>query len=135
MFRTGERVLTLSKVGPVPIHGGQGSAFRAQCVTVGKDASGRCFASFVVEVKPTPLAANGQAVGIHLGLASLATTSDGVKVAPPGFLRSALQRLRRLQRNLKHRPRGSNRLSAARPKVAKLHAKAGDRRLGHLHNP
>jgi putative transposase len=133
VFRTGERTLTLSKIGPVPIEWSRDLPSDPSSVTVIRDASGRFFASFVVEVEPTPLPANGRAVGIDLGLASLAVTSDGEKLAPPKFLRSALKRLRRLQRNLKHKQRGSNRLAIARRKVAKLHAKVGDRRLDYLH--
>jgi putative transposase len=133
VFRTGERTLTLSKIGPVPIEWSRDLPSDPSSVTVIRDASGRFFASFVVEVEPTPLPANGKAVGIDLGLASLAVTSDGEKLAPPKFLRSALKRLRRLQRNLKHKQRGSNRLAIARRKVAKLHAKVGDRRLDYLH--
>ena len=41
-----------------------------------------------------------KAVGVDLGLASLAVTRDGEKIAPPKFLRSALKKLRRLQRAL-----------------------------------
>lgn len=133
VFRTGERTLTLSKIGPVPIEWSRDLPSDPSSVTVIRDASGRFFASFVVEVEPTPLPANGKAVGIDLGLASLAVTSDGEKLAPPKFLRSALKRLRRLQRNLKNKQRGSNRLAIARRKVAKLHAKVGDRRLDYLH--
>ena len=133
VFRTGERTLTLSKIGPVPIEWSRDLPSDPSSVTVIRDASGRFFASFVVEVEPTSLPANGKAVGIDLGLASLAVKSDGEKLAPPKFLRSALKRLRRLQRNLKHKQRGSNRLAIARRKVAKLHAKVGDRRLDYLH--
>jgi putative transposase len=133
VFHTGERTLTLSKIGPVPIEWSRDLPSDPSSVTVIRDASGRFFASFVVDVEPTPLPANGRAVGIDLGLVSLAVTSDGEKLAPPKFLRSALKRLRRLQRNLKHKQRGSNRLVIARRKVAKLHAKVGDRRLDYLH--
>lgn len=133
VFRTGGRTLTLSKIGPVPIEWSRDLPSDPSSVTVIRDASGRFFASFVVDVEPTPLPANGRAVGIDLGLVSLSVTSDGEKLAPPKFLRSALKRLRRLQRNLKHKQRGSNRLVIARRKVAKLHAKVGDRRLDYLH--
>ena len=133
VFRTGDRTLTLSKIGSVPIKWSRDLPSDPSSVTVIRDASGRYFASFVVEVEPTPLPANGKAVGIDLGLASLAVTSDGEKIASPKFLRSALKRLRRLQRNLKHKQRGSSRLAIARRKVAKLHAKVADRRLDYLH--
>jgi putative transposase len=133
VFRTGERTLTLSKIGPVPIEWSRALPSDPSSVTVIRDASGRYFASFVVEVEPTPLPANGKAIGIDLGLVSLAVTSAGEKIAPPKFLRSALKRLRRLQRNLKHKQKGSNRLAAAKRKVAKLHATIADKRLDFLH--
>jgi putative transposase len=133
VFRTGERSLTLSKIGPVPIEWSRDLPSAPSSVTVIRDASGRYFASFVVEVEPTPLPTKGNAVGIDLGLASLAVTSAGEKIAPPKFLRSALKRLRRLQRNLKHKQKGSNRLAAARRQVAKLHATIVDKRLDFLH--
>ena len=133
VFRTGERSLTLSKIGPVPIEWSRSLPSEPSSVTVIRDASGRYFASFVVDVEPTPLPPNGKAVGIDLGLASLAVTSDGEKIAPPKFLRSALKRLRRLQRNLKHKQKGSNRLAIARRKVAALHAAIADKRLDFLH--
>ena len=133
VFRTGERSLTLSKIGTVPIEWSRALPSAPSSCTVIRDASGRYFASFVVEVEPTPLPANGKAVGIDLGLASLAVTSAGEKIAPPKFLRSALKRLRRLQRQLKHKQNGSNRLAAARRQVATLHANIADKRLDFLH--
>jgi putative transposase len=133
VFHTGERSLTLSKIGPVPIEWSRDLPRAPSSVTVIRDASERYFASFVVEVEPTPLPANGKALGIDLGLASVAVTSDGEKIAPPKFLRSALKRLRRLQRHLKHKQKGSNRLAVARRKVAALHASIADKRLDFLH--
>jgi putative transposase len=133
VFRTGDRTLTLSKIGPVPIEWSRALPSDPSSVTVIREASGCYFASFVVEVEPTPLPANGKAVGIDLGLASLAVTSAAEKIAPPKFLRSALKRLRRLQRNLKHKQKGSNRLQAARRQVATLHATIADKRLDFLH--
>jgi putative transposase len=90
VFRTGDRTLTLSKIGTVPIEWSRALPSAPSSCTVIRDASGRYFASFVVEVEPTPLPANGKAIGIDLGLASLAVTSAGEKIAPPKFLRSAL---------------------------------------------
>jgi putative transposase len=133
VFRTGERSLTLSKVGAVPIEWSRDLPSDPSSCTVIREAIGRYFASFVVEVEPTPLSANGKAVGIDLGLASLAVTSAGEKIAPPKFLRSALKRLRRLQRHLKHKQKGSNRLAVARRQVAVLHASIADKRLDFLH--
>ncbi len=82
VFRTGERSLTLGKIGTVPIEWSRVLPSDPSSVTVIRDASGRYFASFVVEVEPKPLPANGKAVGIDLGLASLAVTSAGEKDRP-----------------------------------------------------
>ena len=82
------------------------------------------------------LSRTGVEVGVDLGLASLAVTADGEKSSPPKFLRSALKRLGRFQRNLKHKQRGCNRPAKARHRVARLHAKhaqVADRRLDVLH--
>ena len=102
-------------------------------ITIIKDASNRYWASFVVEVKPKLLEPNNKAIGVDLGLASLIVTSDGEKIQPPKFLKSALKRLRRLQRNLKNKIKGSNRLKKARLKVAKLHTRIADKRKDFLH--
>ncbi len=50
--------------------------------TLIKDASGRSFASFVVEVEPTPLPRNDRAIAIDLDLASLARYLRWRKVCP-----------------------------------------------------
>ncbi len=135
VFRPGERPLTLSKIGPVLIKWSRLLPSEPSSGTVIRDASGRYFASFLVEVEPTSFPGNGQTIGTDLGLACLATPSDGVKSAPPTFLRSALKRLRRLQRNLKHKQDDSGRLEATRRKVAKLHANVDDRCPDHLRQP
>ena len=76
---------------------------------------------------------NGRAVGVDLGLASLAVTRDGEKIAPPKFLPSALKKLRRLQRALSRTHKTSRNRARARFLVAKCHAKVADKRLDFLH--
>ena len=46
-------------------------------VTVLREPGGRYYVSFVVEREAAPLPACGREIGIDLGLASLAVTSDG----------------------------------------------------------
>ena len=80
------------------------------------------------KLPPTP-----KEVGIDLGLASLAVTSDGEKFAPPRFLRSALKKLRRLQRSLSRKVKGSRNRSKARLLLANAQEKVGAKRLDFLH--
>ena len=132
-FCCGDHAVRIGKVGEIPIIWSRPLPAVPSSATVIKDCAGRYFVSFVVQVeRPCSPPVKG-AVGIDLGLASLATTSDGEKMSPPKVLRSALGRLRRLQRNLKHKQRGANRLARARLLLAKLHTKVADRRMDVLH--
>ncbi len=102
-------------------------------VTVIKDAANRYFVSFVVEVEPEQLPDNRQAVGVDLGIIDFATLSTGEKIKSPKPLKARLKRLRKCQRNLSRKQKGSNRREKARLRVAKLHAKVKDARTDFLH--
>ena len=62
-------------------------------------------------------------IGIDLGLKALITTSDGVQVDPPKLLRESEKKLKRAQRNLSRKKKGSENRTRARKKVAKIHRK------------
>ena len=132
-FSCNDRTVRIGKVGLIPITWSRPLPGVPSSVTIIKDCADHYFASFVVEVpRPETPPATGK-VGIDLGLESLANLSSGEKIAPPKFLKSVLRRLRRLQRNLKHKQRGSNRRNRARLRVARLHATVSDRRQDFLH--
>jgi putative transposase len=82
----GER-LYVAKVGEVKVAWSRDLPSVPSSVTVIREADGRYYASFVVEREATPLPASGREIGIDLGLASLAVTSDGEAVGNPRFLR------------------------------------------------
>ncbi|MXW11508.1 MAG: IS200/IS605 family element transposase accessory protein TnpB [Synechococcus sp. SB0662_bin_45] len=127
------RKLRLTKVGSIPINWSRDLPATPSSVTIIKDCAGRYCASFVVEVERPKLPASSKTVGIDLGLASLAVTSEGEKIAPPKFLRSALQRIRRLQRSLSRKEKGSHNRQKARLRLARAHVQVADQRLDHLH--
>jgi hypothetical protein len=60
------------------------------------DASGRYFASFVVQTTDGALPPVESEAGIDLGLTHFAVFSDGTVVAAPKFLRRADRKLKRL---------------------------------------
>jgi putative transposase len=150
-FRCHERTLQLQKIGKVPIKWSRDLPAEPSSCTVIRDASGRYFASFVVEVAGATTCAirpqDGRCVGIDLGLASLATTSDGEKVPFSRHFDGTRKRLRRLQRSLSRRDRtctrtnpvtgrrqtGSHRYHRRRLEIARLHAKVADQRTNGLH--
>lgn len=101
--------------------------------TLIKDSADRYFVSFVVEYNPEFLPENNNSVGIDLGITDFATLSNGEKIKSPKPLKKQLTRLRRLQKNLSRKEKGSNRREVARKKLAKLHAKISDTRNDFLH--
>ena len=76
---------------------------------------------------------NGKSVGIDLGIETFATMSNGKKVKSPKPLKKKLKKLRRCQRNLARKQKGSNRRNKARKRLAKVHAKVKDTRNDFLY--
>ncbi|MDJ0846330.1 MAG: RNA-guided endonuclease TnpB family protein [Crocosphaera sp.] len=103
-------------------------------VTVKLDPSGRWFVSILVK-DPTikPLPKTGKQVGIDVGITNLITTSDGKKVANPKQFNRLYKKLRRKQKALSRKTKGSNNRYKARLQVAKIHAKIKDSRSDFLH--
>ncbi|WP_260618415.1 transposase [Streptomyces sp. WAC07149] len=102
-------------------------------LTIVKDSAERYFASFVVDAGLTPLPAVETEVGIDLGLSTFAVLSDGTKISSPRFLRRAEKKLKRMQRELSRKRKGSKNHTKARAKVARQHARVADRRRDWHH--
>ncbi|MEU8059982.1 RNA-guided endonuclease InsQ/TnpB family protein [Microbispora bryophytorum] len=129
---TGEK-LRLPKIGDVPVRWSRTLPSEPSSVTVVKDAAGRYFASFVVEVTEQPLPPVETETGIDLGLGHFAVLSNGQKIDSPRFLRRAEKKLKRLQRMLSRKAKGSNNRAKARRAVARQHAKVADARREFHH--
>lgn len=103
-------------------------------VTVRLEPSGRWYISILVDdstIKPLPQSENS--VGVDLGIAHLAITSDGEKVENPRHLTKHYRRLRRAQKSLSRKMKGSRNREKARRKVAKIHEEIRDSRSDYLH--
>ena len=99
-------------------------------VTVMLHADGTYEASFVVKAEPKPAPRpRHNACGVDMGLESLASIvySDGTreKVAPLRALRKAERRLRKLNKGLSRRQRGSSNYNRTRLAKARLYARIG----------
>ncbi|HEX7162229.1 MAG TPA: RNA-guided endonuclease TnpB family protein [Trebonia sp.] len=125
--------LRLPKVGDVAVRCSRPLPAQPSSVTVVRDAAGRFFASFVVEVSPQPLPETGRECGIDLGLGHFAVLDDGTKVGAPRFLRRAEKKLRRENKDLSRKQKGSGNREKARVKVARAHAKVADARRDFHH--
>lgn len=125
--------LRLPKIGDVPVRWSRDLPSDPSSVTVIKDASGRYFASFVVETSDQPLPEATSEIGIDLGLTHFAVMSDGRKVTAPKFFRRAEKKLRKAQQALCRKQKGSANRKKAVVKVAKAHAKVKDARRDFHH--
>ncbi|WP_037628811.1 RNA-guided endonuclease InsQ/TnpB family protein, partial [Streptomyces aureus] len=125
--------LNLAKIGDVRVRWSRELPSAPSSVTVIKDASGRYFASFVVQVEPEPLAPLSSEVGIDLGLTHYAVLSTGQVIDNPRFLRRAERRLNKAQQALCRKAKGSRNRAKARLKVARAHARVADARRDWCH--
>jgi putative transposase len=80
-----------------------------------------------------PRVHEGQAVGIDAGLLRLLTLSDETAYENPRWLRASLAKLRKAQRRLARRVKGSKRRRKAAVLVAKLHEHVANQRSDFWH--
>jgi putative transposase len=123
-FENGARLdngfLVLSKVGRIAVRWSRPVEGTPKTVTISREADGWYACISCAEVPVQPLEPTGQETGIDLGLASFATLSDGTMIHNPRSYRNAEAYLRRCQRRVARRKKGSN----GRKKAVKLLAKA-----------
>ena len=94
----------------------------------------RWYACFSVEVAtPEPLPATGAVTGIDVGLESFAVLSDGTVVENPRHYRQAQARLRRAQRKVARREKGSHRRRKAVGALQRVHQQVKNQRSDFHH--
>ncbi|WP_376701296.1 RNA-guided endonuclease InsQ/TnpB family protein [Nocardia uniformis] len=130
---TSGRKLWLPKIGDVAVRWSRELPSDPSSVTIIKDAAGRYFASFVVQVHDQLLPVSDSEVGIDLGLTTFAVLSNGKTIENPRFLRRAERKLRMAQQALSRKEKGSKNRAKVRVKVAKAHAKVADTRRDWAH--
>lgn len=98
------------------------------------ESAGDWFVSVQVEMDIPEQQPKGEAIGIDMGVKSLAVCSDGDAFDNPKTLEKYSKRLARLQRELHRRVKGSNNRLKTKAKIAKLHRKITNTRKHTLHN-
>lgn len=95
---------------------------KLQSVVISKNAAG-WFAAVSVEMPDSPVSENQarRAVGIDLGIKQLAVTSDGEFFDNPKPTEKYQKRLRRLNKSLARKQKGSSNWKKAKQKIGKLH--------------
>ena len=120
-------------------------------ITVKLAASGRWFVSLLVDdhtIQPLPKidVLNGSLmgetpktapvrkfIGLDVGISSLIATSNGDKITNPKHFKQLRQKLKRVQKALSRKQKGSNNRYKARIEVARVHAQITDARCDFLH--
>ncbi|WP_150242555.1 RNA-guided endonuclease InsQ/TnpB family protein [Nocardiopsis quinghaiensis] len=103
-------------------------------VIVSREADGRWYVTFVVEVEdPASAPEAASEVGVDLGVKDFATLSTGEKIANPRHLERKARNLARYQRRTARKQRGSANRRKAKRKVAVAHRKVRHTRADFLH--
>ncbi|KNZ70318.1 putative transposase [Thermincola ferriacetica] len=126
--------LKLSKIGLVKIKLHRQIPSTVKTVIIKRDAVGRWWAVFAVEIELSQQQTHaGPAIGLDAGLEKFAALSDDSVIENPRHLRKTEERLKRAQRELSRKEKGSRNRERARRKLAKLHAKVRSQRMDFLH--
>ncbi len=120
-----ENSVQLPRIGKVRVHehGYIPTDAKVLSATVSEQA-GRWFVSIQAqEEQEQPVCTATSAIGVDLGVKTLATLSDGTPFENPRPLKHALKRLKRLERQKSRRKKGSKNRKKTVTKLAKQHAR------------
>ena len=104
--------------------------------TLSKSKSGNYFLSILVEMEDTELKRfehTDKKVGIDLGVKDFVITSDGEVFENKHFLKKEEKKMKRLQRQLSRKVKGSNNREKQRVKIAKLFERMTNKKYAYIH--
>ncbi len=130
--RLKDKRLYLQNVGRVKLKLHRPLKGRIKTVTVRRKADS-WYASFACEVEAVPLPPSDNMCGVDLGLETFAVTSDGEFFPAVKYLRKAARNLKRLQRRVSRREKGSNRRRRAVRQLARTHLHIANQRKDTAH--
>lgn len=133
----GDGFVKIPKVGKLKARISRPAAGKIKTITISRTPTGKYFASVLSETEEPlpeklPVTEDGT-VGIDLGLKSFAVLSTGEVVANPRPLKKRLKQLRRAQRRLSKRKKGSNNRAKQCRRVARIHERVKNTRNDFLH--
>jgi putative transposase len=132
-FRLKDGVLCLSKIGDVRVVQHRPVEGQVKTLTVTRSRAGKWYAVFASEVEAKPIQNRLPAVGVDLGLNSLVALSDGTLIEAPRSYRNVESRLRRVQRSLSRKMRGSRNREKARRRLASACERVANQRRDYAY--
>ena len=129
--------LTIFKIPNIKIRLSRKINGKIKTSTISKTPTGKYFISISIEqdkkIPRKPKITEKTTIGIDLGIKHFATISDERKIDNPKFLDKSLRNLKRQQRWLSRKKKGSNNKTKQRIKVALLFEKISNQRSDFLH--
>jgi putative transposase len=113
--------LVLGKIGRISVHWSRPIEGTPKTVTISKEPDGWYVAVSCVDASVEPMPFTRQETGIDMGLETFATLSNGQRIFYPSYYDKAQAYLRRCQRRVARRKKGSNRRRKAIKLLAKAH--------------
>ena len=133
----GENFVKIPKVGSINAVISRELQGKIKTVTISKTPTGKYFASVLcdngVEFPKKNQIKESTTLGIDLGLKHFSTFSTGEKIDNPKHMKQRIRALKRAQRKLSRKKKGSNNRNKQRIKVATIHEKVANSRKDFLH--
>ncbi len=131
-FRLDGNNLHLSKIGKVKIHLSQKMMGKVKTCTIKKEVSG-WFVIFTVETEKALLEKTGFQVGIDAGIENFMTLSNGEQIENFKYFESSQKELKRKQRSVSRKKKGSQSRKDAVLQLRKTHEKIKHQRNDFAH--
>lgn len=109
---------------------------KIKSVTITKKKCGHYYATILIDgdLLRNVVQSINKSIGIDLGIKSLLTLSDGISIENPKWIRNNEKRLKKLQKQLSKKQKGSNNRNKLRLRLAKKHEQIKNQKQDFLHN-
>jgi len=127
--------ITIPKVGEVKWKYHRPITGKLKSITVSRDVDD-WYVSVLCETDEVPLMTEidkSKTIGIDLGVSDFAVLSDGTKIKGPNYFKKSMRRLKKYQRRLAKKVKGSANRGHAGRRVAQVHQKIRNSRADWLH--
>ena len=122
----------LPKIGWVRYRNSREVIGKIKNVTVSQKC-GKWYVTIQTEFETETPKPNGGEIGIDMGIVRFATRSNGEYFEPLNSFKTNKGKLAKLQRQLKHKVKGSNNWKKLKAKIARLHHRIANCRKDYLH--
>ena len=131
------KVISIKKIGDMNIRGYRKlKELNARMInaTISKEMTCKYYISVLVEEKTEPIIVKPSSiVGIDLGIKDLVTTSQGIKYPNIKILEKYEKRIKRMQKKLSNKIKGSNNYYKIKQKLAVIYSKIKNKRINTIH--